>query len=57
MPYRVVVMARWQNGDLRAAAAPVPTAYGDFVHRDVAYGAFAPSSRVYGAFAGQDGGR
>jgi hypothetical protein len=48
--YRVLVMARWQNGDVRAVA-PVATAYGDFVRRDVAYGAFAPSSRVYGAFA------
>jgi hypothetical protein len=48
--YRVLVMARWQKGDLWAAA-PVASAYGDFVRRDVAYGAFAPSSRVYGAFA------
>jgi hypothetical protein len=49
--YRVLVMARWQNGDLRATVAPVSSPYGDFVRRDVAYGAFAPSSRVYGAFA------
>lgn len=48
--YRVSVMARWQNSDLRAAP-PVSSAYGDFVRRDLAYGAFAPSSRVYGAFA------
>ena len=54
--YRVLVMARWQNGDLRAAA-PVTSAYGDFVRRDVAYGAFAPSSRVYGAFAAPATGR
>jgi hypothetical protein len=38
--YRVLVMARWQNGDVRAAA-PVASAYGDFVRRDIAYGAFA----------------
>jgi hypothetical protein len=49
--YRALVMARWQNGDLRATVVPVSTPYGDFVRRDVAYGAFAPSSRVYGAFA------
>jgi Transglycosylase SLT domain len=55
--YRVLVMARWQNGDLRAAAAAVVTAYGDFVRRDVAYGAFAPSTRVYGAFAMPASGR
>jgi hypothetical protein len=48
--YRVLVMARWQHGDARAVA-PIATAYGDFVRRDVAYGAFAPTSRVYGAFA------
>jgi hypothetical protein len=55
--YRVLVMARWQNGNLRAAAAPVASAYGDFVRRDVAYGAFAPSSRVYRAFAAPASGR
>ncbi len=48
--YKALVMARWQGGDVRMAT-PVPTAYRDFVRRDVAYGAFAPSSRVYGAFA------
>jgi hypothetical protein len=48
--YRLLVMARWQNRDVRAVA-PTVAAYGDFVRRDVAYGAFAPSSRVYGAFA------
>jgi hypothetical protein len=49
--YRVLVMARWQNGDLHAAPVAT-TAYGDFVRRDVAYGAFAPASQVsYGAFA------
>lgn len=51
--YRVLVMARWQNGE---AAAPAQTAYRDFAPADhapsdQAYGAFAPSSRVYGAFA------
>ena len=55
--YRVLVMARWQNGDLRAVAPPATTAYHDFVRRDAAYGAFAPASRVYGAFAGPDAGR
>jgi hypothetical protein len=55
--YRVLVMARWQNGDLRAVAPPATTAYQDFVRRDAAYGAFAPASRVYGAFAGPDAGR
>jgi hypothetical protein len=54
--YRVLVMARWQNGDLRAPAL-AQTAYGDFVRSDQAYGAFAPSSRVYGAFAGSTDGR
>jgi hypothetical protein len=49
--YRVLVMARWQNGDLHAAATTtVQSAYGDFAH-DQAYGAFEPASRVYGAFA------
>jgi hypothetical protein len=47
--YRVLVMARWQNGDLHAAATG-QSAYGDFAH-DQAYGAFEPASRVYGAFA------
>jgi hypothetical protein len=55
--YRVLVMARWQKGDLHATPPPATTAYQDFVRRDVAYGAFAPASRVYGAFAGQDAGR
>jgi hypothetical protein len=54
--YRVLVMARWRNSDLRAAV-PVAGAYGDFVRRDVAYGAFAPSSRVYGAFTVPASGR
>jgi hypothetical protein len=53
--YRVLVMARWQNGDTRAETAR-PAAYRDFAARvraesDQRYGAFAPSSRVYGAFA------
>ena len=49
--YRVVVMARWQNADPRAAAAG-QSAYRDVaVRNDQAYSAFAPSSRVYGAFA------
>jgi hypothetical protein len=51
--YRVLVMARWQNGDPHTLAAAVtPTvAYGDFARADKAYGAFAPRSQVYGAFA------
>ena len=51
--YRLLVMARWQNGDLHTiAAAPLPlVAYGDFAQADKAYGAFAPRSSVYGAFA------
>ena len=48
--YRVLVMARWRNGDLHADVAQ-PVVYGDFAHDDQAYGAFAPASRVYGAFA------
>jgi hypothetical protein len=55
--YRVLVMARWQNGDLHPVPPSPTTAYGDFVRRDVAYGAFAPSSRVYGAFAMPASGR
>jgi soluble lytic murein transglycosylase-like protein len=47
--YRVLVMARWQNGDPHAAVTQ-PDAYGDFAHDDQVYGAFAPASRVYGAF-------
>ena len=54
--YRVQVMARWQNSDLRPVAPPA-TAYGDFVRRDAAYGAFAPSNRAYGAFGVPAGGR
>jgi hypothetical protein len=48
--YRVLVMARWQNGDLHADATQ-PVVYGDFAHDDRVYGAFEPVSRVYGAFA------
>jgi soluble lytic murein transglycosylase-like protein len=63
--YRVLVMARWQDGDPRAVVTG-QVAYGDFAQADKAYGdkargnkgyddraygAFAPSSRVYGAFA------
>jgi hypothetical protein len=53
--YRVLVMARWQDGELRATA-PARTAYGDFVQSSQAYRAFAPSSRVYGSFALPSGG-
>jgi len=55
--YRVLVMAQWQNGYLRAVAPVATAAYGDFGRRDVAYGAFAQSSRVYGAFAVPASGR
>ncbi len=53
--YRVLVMARWQNGDPRPVVGP-RSAYGDFAQgdkprADTAYGAFAPSTSVYGAFA------
>lgn len=53
--YRVLVMARWQNGDPHAAPA-TRAAYRDFAppdraRTDRAYGAFAPRSDVYGAFA------
>jgi hypothetical protein len=48
--YRVLVMARWQNGDPHADVTQ-PAVYGDFAHDDQVYGAFAPASRVYGAFA------
>lgn len=54
--YRLLVMARWQNGDPRSAAAPVgryPAAqYQDFAPHAEAYGAFAPSSLVYRSFGG-----
>jgi hypothetical protein len=60
--YRVLVMARWQNGDPRppVSGRTAYTAYGDFAQDGKAYGsgtdsdrygAFAPSSRAYGAFA------
>ncbi|HQT78744.1 MAG TPA: transglycosylase SLT domain-containing protein [Rhodopila sp.] len=48
--YRVLVMARWQGGDLRGPPA-ARSAYQDFAPASQAYGAFAPASRVYGAFA------
>jgi hypothetical protein len=53
--YRVLVMARWQNGDPHAAVTGA-VAYGDFAqsgkaYDNRAYGAFAPASQVYGAFA------
>jgi hypothetical protein len=52
--YRVLVMARWQNGDLRAAA-PVGAQYQDFAPHTDAYGAFAPSGSVYRSFSGATG--
>jgi hypothetical protein len=48
--YRVLVMARWQNPDLRETAQPT-AAYSDFVRSDQTYGAFASPARVYGAFS------
>lgn len=54
--YRVLVMARWHNGDVHAAPVAAQSPYGDFAqankaYGDPAYGAFAPRSLVYGAFA------
>jgi hypothetical protein len=48
--YRVLVLARWQNPDLRDTL-PRRTAYRDFTQDAQVYGAFAPRSQVYGAFA------
>ncbi|HEY4172308.1 MAG TPA: transglycosylase SLT domain-containing protein [Rhodopila sp.] len=48
--YRVLVMARWHNGDPHPPVVP-QSPYGDFAQADKAYGAFAPRSAVYGAFA------
>jgi hypothetical protein len=53
--YRVLVMARWHNGDPHPPVAS-QSPYGDFAqadkaYGDPAYGAFAPRSLVYGAFA------
>lgn len=48
--YRVLVMARWQNGDPHAPG-PRTAVYADFQQSSSAYGAFAPRSQVYGAFA------
>jgi soluble lytic murein transglycosylase-like protein len=53
-PYRLLVMARWQNGDLPGVspiATPGGSPYRDFARDDRVYGAFAPRSLVYGAFA------
>ncbi len=48
-PYRILVLARWQNADA-LTAAPIRTAYRDMGGGNAVYGAFAPSSRVYQAF-------
>jgi hypothetical protein len=50
--YRTLVMARWQDPDLRPArpARSAPVAYRDFSGIQTAYGAFQPIGRVYGAF-------
>lgn len=52
--YRILVMARWQDGGLRAAV-PASTQYQDFAPRTDAYGAFARSTSVYQAFPGAAG--
>lgn len=52
--YRVLVMARWQNGDPHAAV-PERAQYQDFAPHTQSYGAFAPSTSVYGAFAAPAG--
>ena len=49
-PYRLLVMAHWQNADLHPVHAPT-SVYADFGSRNLAYGAFAPPSQVYAAFA------
>lgn len=51
--YRVLVLARWQNPDMRPVAQPRP-AYRDFAAGHDAYQAFAPAANVYGAFATPD---
>ena len=48
--YRVLVMARWHDPDLRDASPARATAYQDFARGGQAYGAFTASGRVYGAF-------
>ena len=47
--YRVLVMARWQAGDLHAAA-PDRGQYQDFAPHAQAYGAFSPVTSVYRSF-------
>jgi transglycosylase-like protein with SLT domain len=47
--YRTLVMARWQDPDLRPVRQ-AQIAYGDFSRPEAAYGAFQPIGRVYGAF-------
>jgi hypothetical protein len=53
--YRVLVLARWKNPDLRDTGYRQDTgqpqaAYRDFVRDGRVYGAFIPAGRVYGAF-------
>jgi hypothetical protein len=48
--YRVLVMARWGNPDLRKASPDQVSAYQDFGRGAQAYGAFTSAGRVYGAF-------
>ena len=52
--YRVLVMARSQNGDLNATV-PERAQYQDFAPHAQAYRAFAPSTSVYRAFAAPAG--
>jgi hypothetical protein len=50
--YRVLVMARWQNGSLAPVAAVTGQgAYQAFSRDEGRYNAFQPRSAVYGAFA------
>jgi hypothetical protein len=48
--YRVLVMARWRDPDLREASPVQTSAYQDFARGGQAYGSFTSSGRVYGAF-------
>nr|WP_294521655.1 transglycosylase SLT domain-containing protein [uncultured Rhodopila sp.] len=48
--YRVLVMARWRDPDLREARPVGANAYQDFARDGQAYGAFTSTGRVYGAF-------
>jgi hypothetical protein len=51
--YRVLVMARWQDGDTRAVVTG-PVAYGDFAQADKAYGDKVYGGKAYGNKAYDD---